>query len=100
MIRLTLMYNLADHVNEDEFLEWRLGEHQEDNMSSPGVVRSDFSRVDALAIDPTMSGQSAVVTKRCGLARHGELPRSLLRTRNAKNDCRFHAHAKRPTLLG
>lgn len=51
MIRLTVMYNLADDVNEDEFLEWRLGEHQEDNMSSPDVIRSDFSRIDELAID-------------------------------------------------
>lgn len=56
MIRLTVMYNLADHVNEDEFLEWRLGEHQESNMSSPGVVRSDFSRVNDLAIDPAERG--------------------------------------------
>lgn len=50
MIRLTVMYNLADHVNEDEFLEWRLGEHQQENMSSPGVIRSDFSRIDSLAL--------------------------------------------------
>lgn len=56
MIRLTVMYSLADHVNEEEFLEWRLGEHQEDNMSSPGVIRSDFSRIDSLAIDPTDRG--------------------------------------------
>ena len=50
MIRLTVLYNLADHVNEEEFLAWRLGEHQEENMSSPDVLRSDFSRIDALAI--------------------------------------------------
>lgn len=50
MIRLTVLYNLADHVNEEEFLEWRLGEHQQANMSSPGVLRSDFSRIDALAL--------------------------------------------------
>ncbi|MEM7126237.1 MAG: hypothetical protein AAF702_07910 [Chloroflexota bacterium] len=59
MIRLTVMYNLADDVNEDEFLEWRLGEHQESNMSSPGVIRSDFSRIDGLAIDPLGSGNDS-----------------------------------------
>lgn len=58
MIRLTVMYNLADHVNEDEFLEWRLGEHQQENMSSPGVIRSDFSRIEGLAIDPLNDGNS------------------------------------------
>ena len=51
MIRLTVMYNLADHVNEAEFLEWRLGEHQEENMSSPDVLRSDFSRIEANALN-------------------------------------------------
>ena len=50
MIRLTIMYNLATHVNEEEFLEWRLSEHQKENMASPGVIRSDFSRIEALAM--------------------------------------------------
>lgn len=51
MIRLTVMYNLADGVSEDDFLEWRLGDHQAENMSAPGVVRSDFARVEANALD-------------------------------------------------
>ena len=51
MVRLTVMYNLADHVDEDEFLAWRLGEHQQENMSSPGVLRSDFARIEQNAMD-------------------------------------------------
>jgi len=29
----------ADH---EAFLKWRTGEHQRDNMSMPGVIKSDF----------------------------------------------------------
>lgn len=46
MIRLTVLYNLQPDVDEDEFLAWRLTEHQAENMSSPGVLRSDFARID------------------------------------------------------
>lgn len=45
MIRLTVLYNLADDQDEDKFLEWRLTEHQADNASMPGVLRTDFARV-------------------------------------------------------
>ena len=45
MIRLTVLYNLAADTDEEEFLAWRLGEHQEYNSSMPGVVRTDFGRV-------------------------------------------------------
>ena len=45
MIRLTVMYNLADGSDETEFLKWRLGEHQEANASMPGVIRTDFARI-------------------------------------------------------
>lgn len=45
MIRLTVLYNLQPYVDEVEFLEWRLTEHQEENMSMQGVLRSDFSRI-------------------------------------------------------
>ncbi len=51
MIRLTVLYNLQPDVDEAKFLEWRLGEHQKENMSSPGVIRSDFARVEANALD-------------------------------------------------
>ncbi len=45
MIRLTVLYNLQPHIDEDEFLEWRLTAHQKANMSIPGVIRSDFARI-------------------------------------------------------
>jgi hypothetical protein len=46
MIRLTILYNLPPDADEAEFLRWRLGEHQQENASVPGVVRTDFSRID------------------------------------------------------
>jgi hypothetical protein len=46
MIRLTVLYNLLPNVDEDEFLSWRLFEHQDSNMAIEGVVRTDFSRID------------------------------------------------------
>lgn len=45
MIRLTVLYNLPDGADEDEFLEWRLTDHQQDNQSMSGVLRTDFARV-------------------------------------------------------
>jgi len=46
LIRLTVLYNLLPNVDEDEFLGWRLTEHQESNLAIGGVVRTDFSRID------------------------------------------------------
>ncbi|MCA9911441.1 MAG: hypothetical protein KC519_22460 [Anaerolineae bacterium] len=46
MIRLTVMYNLPPGSDEEAFLNWRLGEHQASNSSMPGVLRTDFARVD------------------------------------------------------
>jgi hypothetical protein len=45
MIRLTVLYNLPPDQDEDEFLQWRLGEHQSANMSIDGVVASEFHKV-------------------------------------------------------
>lgn len=42
MIRLTVLYNLAPDQDEETFLRWRLGEHQHENATQPGVVRTDF----------------------------------------------------------
>jgi heme-degrading monooxygenase HmoA len=50
-IRLTVLYNLPPGSDEEEFLRWRLGEHQEQNATAPGVIRTDFGRVDALGDD-------------------------------------------------
>ncbi|MCC6617323.1 MAG: hypothetical protein IT320_27870 [Anaerolineae bacterium] len=46
MIRLTVMYNLPPGSDEEGFLDWRMGEHQDSNSSMPGVLRTDFARVD------------------------------------------------------
>ena len=46
MIRLTVLYNLPEGSDEEEFLRWRLGEHQQYNSGMPGVLRTDFARVD------------------------------------------------------
>jgi|SRR5215208_3028899 len=54
MIRLTVLYNLPPDQDEDEFLKWRLGEHQAANMSIEGVVASEFHKVldGAAGADP------------------------------------------------
>ncbi len=46
MIRVTVLYNLSAGESEDEFLQWRLSEHQTNNAAMPGVVRTDFSKID------------------------------------------------------
>lgn len=46
MIRFTMLYNLQPFVDEDEFLGWRLTEHQQENIALPGVIRTDFARAE------------------------------------------------------
>ena len=41
-IKLTVLYNLPPGADHDEFMKWRTTEHQQDNMSRPGVIKSDF----------------------------------------------------------
>jgi len=45
VIRLTVLYNLPDDADEEEFLNWRLTKHQQNNQAMPGVVRTDFARI-------------------------------------------------------
>ncbi len=45
MIRLSVLYNLPDDTDEEEFLSWRLNDHQQNNESMPGVVRTGFARI-------------------------------------------------------
>jgi hypothetical protein len=45
MIRLIVMYNLPDGADEEEFLDWRLGPHQQYNTALPMMTRNDFGRV-------------------------------------------------------
>ena len=42
MVKLTVMYDLPQGANHEEFLEWRTGIHQRENMGIPGVIKSDF----------------------------------------------------------
>lgn len=45
MIRLTVLYNLTPGEDEETFLRWRLGSHQEENAGLPGVQHTDFGIV-------------------------------------------------------
>jgi hypothetical protein len=42
MVKLTVMYNLPAGADEAEYLRWRTTDHQKENMSMPGLVKSDF----------------------------------------------------------
>jgi len=45
MVRLTVLYNLAADQDEETYLKWRLGAHQQENESQPGVLYTDFALV-------------------------------------------------------
>jgi hypothetical protein len=45
MIKLTVVYTLPPGADHEQFLRWRTTEHQRDNMSMPGVIKSDFYAV-------------------------------------------------------
>lgn len=47
MVRLTVLYNLPPGSDEEAFLKWRMTDHQESNASMPGVIRTDFAKVEA-----------------------------------------------------
>jgi len=59
VIRLTVLYNLPPGSDEEEFLRWRLGEHQEANASMPGVLRTDFGQVT----ESPLPGRYSVTSK-------------------------------------
>lgn len=42
MVKLTVIYNLPPGADHEEFLRWRTTDHQKENMSMPGVIKSDF----------------------------------------------------------
>ncbi len=46
MIRLTVLYNLPPGTDEAEFLRWRLTDHQAANAATPGILRTDFARIE------------------------------------------------------
>lgn len=43
--RLTVLYNLADGMDEDDFIKWRNAKHQQYVESMPDVIRTDFARI-------------------------------------------------------
>ena len=45
MIKVTVLYNLPDGTDEEEFVRWRTTQHHAANVARPGVVRSDFYRI-------------------------------------------------------
>ena len=44
MFKLTVLYNLPEGTNEEEFLAWRTGQHQEENSTMDHVITTDFYR--------------------------------------------------------
>jgi len=42
MIKLTVMYNLPPGADHEEFVRWRTTEHQSQNISIPGIIKTDF----------------------------------------------------------
>ncbi|MCL4395778.1 MAG: EthD domain-containing protein [Chloroflexi bacterium] len=54
MVKLTVVYNLPPGADHAEFVKWRTTTHQEENMSMPGVIKSDFYVVkNAWKTDPS-----------------------------------------------
>jgi hypothetical protein len=45
MIKLTVLYNLPPGADHEEFVRWRTTTHQQNNMSRPGLIKSDFYAV-------------------------------------------------------
>lgn len=50
MVKVTVLYNLPDGVDEDEFLAWRMGDHNSANVKTPGVLKGDFYRIVGTAM--------------------------------------------------
>lgn len=42
MVKLTVMYNLPEGADHEEFLRWRTTTHQRSNAGMPGVLETDF----------------------------------------------------------
>lgn len=42
MVKLTVLYNLPEGADHEEFIRWRTTVHQKDNAAKPGVIMTDF----------------------------------------------------------
>lgn len=47
MVKLTVLYNLPPRADHEEFLKWRTGPHQKENVQMPGLLKTDFYAVFA-----------------------------------------------------
>lgn len=45
MIKLTVVYNLPEGADREEFIRWRTTSHQKQNASLPGLLKTDFYTV-------------------------------------------------------
>jgi hypothetical protein len=45
VIKLTVLYNLPEGADRDEFLKWRTGPHQQSNAQMTGLLKTDFYAV-------------------------------------------------------
>lgn len=52
MVKLTVLYNLPEGADHEEFLRWRTTEHQQQNASMPGVLKTDFYVAEETAFGP------------------------------------------------
>lgn len=54
MVKLTVLYNLPEGADHDDFIKWRTGPHQQSNASMPGVIKTDFYTATATQLgEPT-----------------------------------------------
>jgi predicted DNA-binding protein len=42
MVKLTVIYNLPEGADHEEFIKWRTTTHQEANAKMPHVLKTDF----------------------------------------------------------
>ena len=54
MVKLTVIYDLPPGADHEEFLKWRTTTHQKENMSVPGVIKSDFYAIKKVWKKETM----------------------------------------------
>lgn len=42
MVKLPVLYNLPPGADHEEFIRWRTGPHQRENIELPGLIKTDF----------------------------------------------------------
>jgi len=60
VIKVTVLYNLPPGTDEEEFLAWRMGPHNSQNIADPRVIKSDFYRITGTpAVGPDRPASSS-----------------------------------------